>query len=90
MKQQTLAATATKRDVYLVTMNEIVPCRELCEVIEPHHPKASNGRPPVGLERLRALRTHACQAPPSQVDVGQAQRDGRGAAQPFGDFAHLS
>ena len=29
-------------------------CRgpQLCEVIEPHYPKAGNGRPPVGLERM--------------------------------------
>ena len=25
---------------------------ELCSVIEPHYPKAGNGRPPVGLERM--------------------------------------
>ncbi|GAA0749388.1 hypothetical protein GCM10009107_20040 [Ideonella azotifigens] len=24
----------------------------MCEVIEPHYPKAGNGRPPVGLERM--------------------------------------
>ncbi len=64
MKQQTLAMAAdegagfeqyrraTKRDVFLATMNEIVPWRQLCEVIEPHYPKAGNGRPPVGLERM--------------------------------------
>ena len=64
MKQQSLAAAAdegagfeqylraTKRDVFLATMNEIVPWRALCEVIEPHYPKAGNGRPPVGLERM--------------------------------------
>ena len=64
MKQQTLAAAAdqgagfeqyrraTKRDVFLATMNEIVPWQALCEVIEPHYPKAGNGRPPVGLERM--------------------------------------
>ena len=33
-------------------MNEIVPWGALCEVIEPHYPKAGNGRPPVGLERM--------------------------------------
>jgi len=33
-------------------MNEIVPWRALCEVIEPHDPKAGHGRPPVGLERM--------------------------------------
>ena len=64
MKQQTLAAMAdqgagferyrraTRRDVFLATMNEIVPWTALCEVIEPHYPKAGNGRPPVGLERM--------------------------------------
>jgi transposase, IS5 family len=64
MKQQTLAVAAdqgsgfeqyrraTRRDVFLATMNEIVPWRVLCEVIEPHYPKAGNGRPPVGLERM--------------------------------------
>lgn len=64
MKQQTLAAAAgqgagfeqyrraTKRDVFLATMNEIVPWHALCEVIEPHYPKAGNGRPPMGLERM--------------------------------------
>ena len=64
MKQQTLAAAAdqgagfeqyrraTKRDVFLATMNEIVPWAELCAVIEPHYPKPGNGRPPVGLERM--------------------------------------
>ena len=64
MKQQTLAAAAdqgagferyrrtTKRDVFLSTMNGIVPWQALCAVIEPHYPKAGNGRPPVGLERM--------------------------------------
>ena len=33
-------------------MNEIVPWQALCEVIEPHYPKAGNGRPPIGLERM--------------------------------------
>ena len=64
MKQQTLAMAAdqvggfeqyrraTKRDVFLGTMNEIVPWSELCELIEPHYPKPGNGRPPVGLQRM--------------------------------------
>jgi IS5 family transposase len=29
-----------------------VPWAALCSVIEPHYPKAGNGRPPVGLERM--------------------------------------
>lgn len=64
MKQMTLAVAAdeqtgferyrrpTKRDEFLATMNDIVPWVDLCAVIEPHYPKAGNGRPPVGLERM--------------------------------------
>lgn len=64
MKQQTLAAAAdqeagfeqyrrpTRRDVFLATMDEIVPWQALCAVIQPHYPKPGNGRPPVGLERM--------------------------------------
>ena len=42
----------TRRDVFLSTMEQLVPWAELCAVIEPHYPKAGNGRPPVGLERM--------------------------------------
>jgi IS5 family transposase len=71
MKQQTLAMAAdqnaqyeryrrpTKRDAFLATMEQIVPWAALCEVVEPHYPKAGNGRPPVGLERM--LRMHFVQ-----------------------------
>ena len=64
MKQQTLAMAAdqsetferyrrpTRRDEFLATMDRIVPWAELCEVIEPHYPKAGNGRPPIGLQRM--------------------------------------
>ena len=64
MKQQTLAVAAdqnsafeqyrkpTRRDAFLATMEQIVPWAELCGVIEPHYPKAGNGRPPVDLERM--------------------------------------
>jgi IS5 family transposase len=40
-------------------MEAIVPWAALCEVIEPHYPKAGNGRPPIGLERM--LRIHFVQ-----------------------------
>ena len=43
---------ATKRDVFLSAMDEIVPWDALCELIEPHYPKPGNGRPPVGLRRM--------------------------------------
>ncbi len=36
-------------------MNGIVPWSELCAVIELHYPKAGNGRPPIGLERMLRL-----------------------------------
>ncbi len=62
MKQQALAVAGdqsferyrcpTRRDVFLQMMNEIVPWPELCAVIEPHYPKAGNGRPPLGVERM--------------------------------------
>ena len=71
MKQQTLAMAAdqgsgyehyrkpTRRDEFLKTMQAIVPWEALCGVIEPHYPKAGNGRPPIGLERM--LRIHFIQ-----------------------------
>jgi transposase, IS5 family len=40
-------------------MEAIVPWAALCAVIEPHYPKAGNGRPPIGLERM--LRIHFIQ-----------------------------
>lgn len=69
MKQQTLAMAtdqgfenyrkSTRRDEFLKTMEAIVPWSALCAVIEPHYPKAGNGRPPIGLERM--LRIHFIQ-----------------------------
>jgi IS5 family transposase len=71
MKQQTRAMAAdsesgyeqyrksTRRDEFLKTMETIVPWAALCAVIEPHYPKAGNGRPPIGLERM--LRIHFIQ-----------------------------
>ena len=69
MKQQTLAMAAdqtfenyrktTRRDEFLKTMESIVPWSALCDVIEPCYPKAGNGRPPIGLERM--LRIHFIQ-----------------------------
>ena len=64
MKQTTLAVAAdqsaeferfrkpTRRDVFLQTMEAIVPWKALCDVIEPHYPKVGKGRPPIGLERM--------------------------------------
>jgi len=60
MKQMTLAATrgfekhnrATRKAEFLARMDKLMPWAEFCAVIEPHYPKAGNGRPPVGLERM--------------------------------------
>jgi IS5 family transposase len=60
MKQMTLAAAkgfevhgrATRKAEFLARMEGLVPWAEFCALIEPHYPKAGNGRPPVGLERM--------------------------------------
>jgi IS5 family transposase len=45
-------AKPTRRDEFLKAMDALVPWSALCEEIAPHYPKAGNGRPPVGLERM--------------------------------------
>lgn len=60
MKQLTLAAgsgfekhgRATRKAEFLMRMENLMPWAEFCALIEPHYPKAGNGRPPVGLERI--------------------------------------
>src|ERR1700692_1178882 len=60
MKQRTLAmgngferySKKTRRTEFLEKMEKVVPWRKLCALIEPHYPKAGNGRPPVGVERM--------------------------------------
>ena len=60
MRQQTLAMTTgferyskkTRRAQFLEEMEQLVPWRELRALIEPHYPKAGNGRPPVGVGRM--------------------------------------
>lgn len=66
MRQLTLATVnfdkhskQTRRAKFLAEMDRVVPWRELCSVIEPYYPKAGNGRPPIGLERM--LRLHFLQ-----------------------------
>lgn len=49
----------TKREVFLETMDEIVPWADLEAVIKPHYPKAGNGRRPIGLGRM--LKIHFLQ-----------------------------
>ena len=42
----------TRRALFLEEMEQVVPWRELCALVEPHYPKPGNGRPPVGVERM--------------------------------------
>lgn len=59
MKQMTLSAggfdrhgKTTRRAAFLAEMDRLVPWSALCALIEPVYPKAGNGRPPIGLERM--------------------------------------
>jgi IS5 family transposase len=60
MKQMTLAGStgferhsrATRKAAFLARMEALVPWAELCALIEPHYPKAGNGRPPRGIELM--------------------------------------
>jgi IS5 family transposase len=58
-KQQTFASLAwenkgkrTRREQFLAEMDGIIPWRQIQELIEPYYPKAGNGRPPLGLEKM--------------------------------------
>ena len=46
---------ATRKARFLSGMETLVPWAEFCAIIEPHYPKAGNGRPPVGLERMLCM-----------------------------------
>ena len=59
MKQMTLSkggfdrySKTTRRAAFLSEMDRVVPWSALCALIEPVYPKAGNGRPPIGLERM--------------------------------------
>jgi IS5 family transposase len=59
-KQRTLAMMngferyrrKTRRATFLEEIEQVVPWRELCALVEPYYPKPGNGRPPVGVERM--------------------------------------
>lgn len=59
MSQPTFAALAyahkkkqTRREKFLAEMEQTVPWQKLLKVVEPHYPKAGQGRPPLGLEKM--------------------------------------
>ena len=93
MKQQTLAMAAdqnngfeqsrkpTRREEFLRTMETIVPWAALCQVIEPHYPKAGNGRPPIGLERMLRRRLQKGEVQLEPVVGRQGSFDPRGHQQ---------
>lgn len=58
-QQRTLASLAwqtkgkvTRRERFLAEMEAVIPWARLVALIEPHYPKAGNGRQPIGLERM--------------------------------------
>jgi len=67
MRQRTLASQASferygrksRRELFLDEMELVVPWAELFRLVEPHYPKAGNGRQPVGLNIM--LRTYFLQ-----------------------------
>jgi hypothetical protein len=44
---------------FLAEMDQVVPWRDLCVIVEPFYPRVGNGRPPIGLEGM--LRLHFLQ-----------------------------
>jgi len=58
-EQRTFASIAwsqkgkvTRREQFLAEMNAVIPWQRLLARIEPHYPKAGNGRQPLGLEKM--------------------------------------
>ena len=50
----------TRREVFLAAMQRAVPWARLEALIAPHYPKAGNGLPPLGLEKM--LRITFCRS----------------------------
>src|SRR5260370_40862734 len=42
----------TRREQFLAEMDRVIPWKQLLAVIEPHYPKAGQGRQPLGLEKM--------------------------------------
>jgi transposase, IS5 family len=59
MRQATLAdvgfekfGKTTRRAAFLAEMDQVVPWKALCGLVDAHYPKAADGRPPIGLDRM--------------------------------------
>jgi IS5 family transposase len=61
----------SKRELFLDHMEQVVPWSELLALVEPHSPKAGNGRQPVGLAIM--LRTYFLQQWFSLSDPGKEE-----------------
>src|SRR5487761_2658667 len=61
----------SKRELFLDQMEQVVPWSELLALVEPHYPKAGNGRQPVGLSIM--LRTYFLQQWFSLSDPGMEE-----------------
>ena len=44
----------TRRERFLAEMNAVIPWKHLIVLVEPHYPKAGQGRQPLGLEKMLA------------------------------------
>ncbi len=42
----------TRREQFLAEMDAVIPWATLRALIAPHYPKAGNGRPPLGLDKM--------------------------------------
>jgi IS5 family transposase len=58
-EQRTFASVAwtqkgkvTRREQFLAEMDAVIPWARLIALVEPHYPKAGNGRQPLGLEKM--------------------------------------
>ena len=66
MKQMTLATAkrfevhgrATREAEFLARMEALVPWAQFCALIEPHYPRAGNGRPAMLRDDLRHILQH--------------------------------
>ena len=76
----------TRREVFLAEMDKVVPWPRLLALIEPHYPKAGNGRPPYPLATM--LRVHLMQNWFGLSDPGMEEALYEIA--PLRQFAHLS
>jgi transposase, IS5 family len=72
---------ATRREIFLSEMDRVVPWTESCALIAPVYPKAGNGRPPIGLERMP--RTCFLQQWFNLSDPGARRRSRLGRAGPL-------